>query len=276
MQFETELTQMADAVSELVDVATADQPVPEGGSLTVVGTGIRALTQLTLEAVAHIRHAESLLHVIGDPFQEELLLALNPVAQTLTMYYGDDTNRGDTYEAMIQHIVTDVTSGKRTVAAFYGHPGVFVYPTHESVRRVRAAGFPARMLPAVSAEDCLVADLGVDPGDGFHAFEATDFLYRRAPIDPTVHLVIWQVGALGNDSGGGNGYDPALVSQLARKLGTRYGPMHPVTIYAAPFEPSGIPTIMRVPIVHLARTPIGLASTLYVPPLLPIGLAGIA
>ena len=82
------------------------------------------------------------------------------------MYYGEGLERMHTYEAMVQHILAEVVASKRVVAAFYGHPGVCTYPTHESVRRARAAGLPARMLPAVSAEDCLFADLGVDPRTG--------------------------------------------------------------------------------------------------------------
>lgn len=150
IEIDHDLAEMADAAIRLVNTATPSERRTEGGSLTVIGTGIRAITQLTLEAIAEIRQAESLLHVIGEPRQEEVLRALNPVAQSLTTYYSADTDRGVTYEAMIKHIM----SGKRTVAAFYGHPGVFVYPTHESVRRTRAAGYPARMLPAISAEGC--------------------------------------------------------------------------------------------------------------------------
>lgn len=260
-----ELVEVADASVRLIDAVTADVPTPPAGSLTVVGTGIRAVTQLTVEAIAEMRRAESLLHVVGDHVQEELLAALNPTAATLTGYYGEDVDRLDTYEAMVQHILAEVAAGKRTVVAFYGHPGVFVYPTHQSVARARAMGYPARMLPAVSAEDCLVADLGIDPGDGFHAFEATDFLYLRNAIDPSVHLVIWQIGALGDATGGAT-YDVGMVGQLAEKLGAWYGMAHPVTIYEAPFAPTGRATMVRVPVAELPQSRIGMASTLYVPP----------
>ena len=40
------------------------------------------------------------------------------------------------------------------------HPGVYVAPSHETVLRARAEGYPARMLPGISSEDCLFADLG--------------------------------------------------------------------------------------------------------------------
>jgi uncharacterized protein YabN with tetrapyrrole methylase and pyrophosphatase domain len=241
--------------------------VPPGGSLTVVGTGIKAATQLTVESLAHIARAEVLLHVIGEPLQEEFLRAINPRAETLTHYYVEGMDRWATYEAMVQHIVGAVVSGHRTVAAFYGHPGVFTYPTHESVRRVRAAGYPARMLPGISAEDNLVADLGVDPGDGSQAFEATDFLYRSAPVDPSCHLFLWQVGAIGNTTYETGGYDMSLFPALVSKLLQLYPPLHPVTIYEAPFHPKGVARVVRSPLAHLDASLTTLASTLHIPPL---------
>ena len=54
------------------------------------------------------------------------------------------------------------------------------------------------MLPGVSAEDCLVADLGVDPGEhGWQSWEATGFLLRGFRPDPTAGLVLWQVDGIG-------------------------------------------------------------------------------
>lgn len=261
-----ELAKTAAAAIKLMDSLNPNS-VPPGGSLTVVGTGIRAATQLTVEALAHIAQAEVLLHVIGEPLQEEFLAAINPRAQTLTQYYVDGMDRWATYEAMVQHILDAVMNGHRTVAAFYGHPGVFTYPTHESVRRARAAGYPARMLPGISAEDNLVADLGVDPGDGSQAFEATDFLYRKEPVNPSCHLFLWQVGAIGNTTYESDGYDMSMFPALVAKLLRVYPPHHPVTVYEAPFHPKGVARAIRVPIAQLDVSMTSLASTLHVPPL---------
>lgn len=41
---------------------------------------------------------------------------------------------------MIERILQSVRSGGMTCAIFYGHPGVFVYPAHEAIRRARAEG----------------------------------------------------------------------------------------------------------------------------------------
>src|SRR5205809_2021168 len=43
--------------------------------------------------------------------------------------------------------------GSLTCLACYGHPGVFVYPSHEAIRRARAEGYVARILAGISSED---------------------------------------------------------------------------------------------------------------------------
>src|SRR5437899_1041057 len=102
--------------------------------------------------------------------------------------------RDETYDDIVAEILSAVRSGTRVCVALYGHPGVFARPAHEAVRRARAEGFPARMLPAVSAEDCLFADLGVDPGEnGCQSYEATDFLLRKREVDVSAALVLWQI-----------------------------------------------------------------------------------
>jgi uncharacterized protein YabN with tetrapyrrole methylase and pyrophosphatase domain len=262
----SQLRNVAAAATQTMS-ALNPRAIPPGGSLTVVGTGIRAVTQLTVESLAAMATAEVLLHVIGEPIQEDAVLAINPKAETLTGYYVDGMDRWHTYEAMVQHILSSVVSGARTVAAFYGHPGVFTYPSHESVRRVRAAGYPARMLPGVSAEDNLVADLGIDPGDGSQAYEATDFLYRRTRIDPASHLLLWQVGSIGDVTYESAGYDTSLFPVLLTKLLSIYPPDHRVTIYEAPFHPNGRPRVVVVPLAHLDASMTTIATTLHIPPL---------
>ena len=70
---------------------------------------------------------------------QEFLRSLNPNVVTLQHLYGRDRARSDTYEAMVDTILGAVRDGKRVCAAFYGHPGVYVYPSHESVKRARVS-----------------------------------------------------------------------------------------------------------------------------------------
>lgn len=55
------------------------------------------------------------------------------------------------------------------------------------------------MLPSISSEDCLFADLSVDPAvGGCQSYEATDFMLNGLIIGPSSQLVLWQIGVLGD------------------------------------------------------------------------------
>ncbi len=161
------------------------EPTTRTGSLTVVGTGVKAASHATLEAVSYIRAAEKLLFLVADPITAEWLAELNPTAESLHSMYEAGRIRREIYSGMVDLILGHVRAGRRVCAALYGHPGIFAVPGHEAISRARSEGFPAVMLPGISAEDCLFADLGVDPArHGCQSFEATDFLLSQRTIDP--------------------------------------------------------------------------------------------
>ena len=60
-------------------------------------------------------------------------------------------------------------------------PGVFARVPHKAIAQARAEGFEAHMEAGVSAEDCLYADLGIDPGEvGCQQYEASQFMFTVA------------------------------------------------------------------------------------------------
>lgn len=240
------------------------------GSLVVVGTGIRTVGQLTLEAIAWIKHCDVVLYLTADPIAEIAINHLNPNSTSLRGYYGEGIQRDHSYEAMVQHILACVQAGQATCAAFYGHPGVFAYPSHESVRRATQLGYPARMLPAVSAEDCLFADLGVDPAvNGCQSYEATDFIVHQRTIDTSSQLVLWQVGVLGDWTYRADGYNLHSFPLLVARLCELYGASHEGIVYEAAMFPGQMARILRVPLGALSPDHVTAASTLYIPPVRP-------
>jgi len=238
------------------------------GSLVVIGTGIRTVGQLTIEAIAWMEIADSLLYVVADPVAEAVIKHLNPTgADSLARYYEEGKLRIHTYNAMVEHILRCVRAGNKTVAAFYGHPGVFAYPSHESIRRAKSEGFPARMLPGISSEDCLFADLGVDPATwGCQSYEATDFLLSSSFIDPSSQLILWQVGLLAELTHKSQQFDTRAMPLLVQKLTQFYPLSHPVTLYQAAMLPGTDPLIVQIPLYSLAEFPITAGMTLYIPP----------
>ena len=239
------------------------------GSLVVVGTGIRLVAQATLEAIAHIKRAERVFYVVDDPVTEAWLRRLNPTSTALNHYYAEGKSRDTTYRQMATHLVNAVRAGARVCAAFYGHPGVFVDPSHEAIRRLRRAGYAARMLPGISTEDCLFADVGVDPGlHGCQSFEATDFLACRRRFDPTSALVLWQAGMLGEPSVRDDMQcRPERLAVLTAVLRRAYPARHKIVLYEAAQYPTCAPIIKRVALERLPRAVVWPATTIYVPPL---------
>jgi hypothetical protein len=240
------------------------------GWLIVTGTGIRTVGQLTIASIAWMRESDVVFYLVADPVAEEVIKHLNPDgAVSLIGHYGEGLSRLESYEAMVQQILHSVRSGKKTCAAFYGHPGVFAYPSHESIRRARKEGYVAFMLPGISAEDCLFADLGVDPAvNGCQSFEATDFLLHNREVDTSSQLVLWQVGVVGDRTYRRGGYNVASVFPLlTSRLCNLYGPEHVGFIYEAAILPCIAPKIDQIRLGTLTPAHVNAVSTLYVPPL---------
>jgi hypothetical protein len=223
--------------------------------------------QLTAEARDEIEGADEVLYVAADETAAVWLASLNANARSLATLYRPGVPRRLIYEEMTDEILAAVRSGKCVCAVFYGHPGVYVQPSHEAVRRAREEGFEANMLPAVSAEDCLIADLGVDPGEhGWQSWDATGFLLHGFRPDPTAGLVLWQVDGTGKLDWNLDA-NPRGLQVLAEVLGELYPPEHELVFYRASIYPILPGEAVRMPLRDLAALESPPAPTLYVPPL---------
>lgn len=237
------------------------------GLLVVVGTGIKAIGHLTHDARTWLARADVVHYVSADAITTRAIHELNPTAQSLARFYAIGRPRHETYEAMTQAILADVRAGKTVCAAFYGHPGVFVYPSHDAIRRARAEGLRAIMEPGVSAEDCLFADLGLDPAVvGCAQYEVTDFLVYRRAFDRSSALILWQIGMVGDLTWNPGRTNADNLRVLVEVLAPAYGPEHLVVIYEAPQLPTGRPRIEHVRLRDLPLARLSTASTLFVPP----------
>ena len=239
------------------------------GSLTIVGTGITLGAHATAETIQVLKDSDCVLYLVTEPATEEWLARLNPRSESLEGLYAEGKNRLATYIEMAELMLGRVRSGQSVCAAFYGHPGVFVNAAHRAIQQARHEGYAARMLPGISAEACLYADLGVNPGDrGCQSFEATDFLAFQRRFDPTSVLILYQAGVLGEASvRRGMKARPVRLAVLTRFLRRAYPPNHPVILYEASPFPTCDPAIAQIRLKDLPRASVPAMTTLYVPPL---------
>lgn len=239
------------------------------GSLVIVGSGIRALHQMTIETRGRIASADKVLYAVSDPITEGWITRTCATAENLLVLYAEGKDRLETYDEMVDAIMNDVRGGLRVCAIFYGHPGVLVDPSHECIRIAREEGYRAVMLPGISAESCLYADLGVDPGaNGCLSYEATDFVLGDHKLDPSCSVILWQVDSVGDTLYHELDYDGRHVPLLVEALMKFYAPEQRAFLYRAPTLPVARakiqPIFLNALAVELRANP-GL-STLYIPP----------
>eukprot|EP00903_Cladosiphon_okamuranus_P001475 g1473.t1 len=235
--------------------------------LVVVGTGIEAVGHMTLAAKAEIEAADLVLYLVSNPVAEGYIQRLNSNHRSLSGHYQDGKDRFESYQEMIAAMLSSLDEAERVCAVFYGHPGVFAFPAHEAIRKARKLGHTARMLPGVSAEDCLFADLGIDPcSAGCQSFEATDFLLHGRNYDANSALIIWQIGMIGDMTFQSKGYESPGLDVLCDRLKKVFPEDHVVVVYEAAIYPIMDHKDARHRLCDLPKAEVTSTSTLYVPP----------
>jgi uncharacterized protein YabN with tetrapyrrole methylase and pyrophosphatase domain len=169
---------------------------------------------------------------------------------------------------MVNSIAEAVYQGNQVCGAFYGHPGVFAYAGHRLVRLLRSKGYDVVMEPGISAEDCLIADLGLDPSkNGVQALDVNQFLFYQHIINPHCLLIIWQVGLTGDfnfKSTNADKFNNGL-SVLKDELLAYYPAEHQLILYQAATFTLENPKIEYIPLSALDKCKPTVLSTLVVP-----------
>jgi siroheme synthase len=237
------------------------------GSIVCVGTGMMLGAHICPRSRSHIEQADVVFAAMSDPVVELWLQEMHSDVRSLQPYYAQGKSRHDTYREMVEAMMKEVRLGKKVCGAFYGHPGVFARAPHKVIEKAREEGFAAHMEPGISAEDCLYADLGIDPGRfGCTHFEASQFMFYQRRIDPSAYLILWQVGIAGDRSFRRYGTEPAYRQLLVELLAEHYPLSHPVTVYEAATLPIASPRMQTAALGELPNLDLHPQSTLVIPP----------
>jgi siroheme synthase len=238
------------------------------GIFAAVGLGMMLGAHLSPRSRSEIEQADVVFALVSDAIVELWLQQMRPDVRSLQPYYAEGKRRTESYREMIEAMLGEVRAGKRVCGVFYGHPGVFAQVPHHAVAQARAEGFEAEMQPGISAEDCLYADLGIDPGTfGCQHYEASQLMFYRRRLDLSAYLILWQIGLTGDRTlarySTGPAYRRLLVDLL---IDEGYSPEHEVVVYEAATLPISVPRMERLPLLGLIDADLRLQSTLVVPP----------
>ncbi len=238
------------------------------GSIACVGLGMTLGSHLTPLARSYIEQADVIFAALSDGIVEMWLEQMHPDVRSLQPYYGEgDKSRAITYREWVEVMMAEVRAGRNVCAVFYGHPGIFAWSPHEVIKVARAEGFRAHMEPGISAEDCLYADLGIDPGRvGCQHYEASQLLFCETRINPAAYLVLWQVGLVGDRSLKRFSTGPEYRQVLVDVLEKDYPLDHELIIYRGATLPIQQPRVRRVALRDLPATDVTAEETVILPP----------
>lgn len=237
--------------------------------LTLVGVGYNVSGHATPETRSLMEQADRLFYLVTDPATGAWIRCVRSDAVSLHDCYRPGESGVAASNAMVERLLQPLSESSTVCAAFYGHPAIGMHTTHEVARRAREMGVRVRMHPGISFEDCMIADLGTDPGQtGRMMYEATDFVLRPRPLDTAATLVLLQIGAIGDRTyREGDGPSPDGLRLLQEVLQRTYPGGHEVTIYEISQLPTADANTVRTRLDRLVESPVHVYSTLFVPPL---------
>lgn len=236
-------------------------------SLTIVGMGIKFASHITKEAEAYICQSDKILYLVNEPLMEEWIQSKNKNSESLERFYAEYQLRLHCYQAITRYILENLYQHQHVCVVMYGHPAVYAKPGVDAINQARKEGYDTLILPAISAEDCLFADLAIDPSTcGCQSFEATDFLIYKRPFSSLSHLILWQVGVIGALGNIKNHDNRQSAKLLINYLSAQYDLNHNIILYEASQYPHFLPSIIKLSLKDFINAKVSGITTMYVPP----------
>lgn len=238
----------------------------------IIGSGIQTYSHITKLFDGVVRKIPVVLYSLNDPLSKEYIKNLNVDAYDLDDIYFSDSieNRIDIYAAIADKVIGCANKGDDVVYVDYGHPLFFNKIVELIIKKAEEGGIATKVYPAISAEDCLFADLKISPCDrGWMSFDASNFLNKEIPIYTYSHLILWQVGMINFHKKISN-MDTEKAADglysLLEKLSMSYGKSHNVILYEASLSPLKPSVIIEKRIKEIDISHTSTLTTMYVPP----------
>lgn len=235
----------------------------------IVGLGIMSTLQITRETEQTLRLCKKIFFLHSEPIlMQKYLESLCPDVIDLHYYYESNVAREQAYRGMVKAVIETAQQKSPVALALYGNPVVFVTPTQVIMNIAPEFGLKVKMLPGVSAFDCMLVDLGVDPSQGTMIYEVNDMLLHRRDLHPDMHCFIWQVGGVESEVFSTSISRPSRFLRLKKHLLQFYPPEHEATIITCATNPVVEAKLTKVALGKLETEPIQMhaGATLYIPP----------
>lgn len=200
--------------------------------LLLMGTGIRDLSQMTVETVKALRACDLVFSLHGDPDVTRSLRALAREVVDLTTLYKDRRLDLEVYRAIVDQVTRRLTGDRSVAVIFHGHPLLYSNPAQMLIKHCEEKKIDHRILSGVSSLDAIFTALKLDVGStGLQAFDVNRLLLYR--LKPSIHTpcLVFQIGSFGS----------ALITRTMRNAKGRFAPLER---YLRTCYPKGHPAVV--------------------------------
>lgn len=235
--------------------------------LIITGSGIKALSHITKETEIAIEQADYVLYLVNEPITAQWIENKSQQSESLDMLYFSEKHRADAYKKIIERVQFTLMLYQKICMVVYGHPLLLSNAVSGLIESIDPNHVQLIVLPALSAFDCLLADLAIDPISGCFSIDAGLFIHNNEPIYTRSHLILWQVGVVGDHSTHFNNEAHEKLNFLKERLIKLYNPNQTCIFYEASMYPHIAPKIIKTQLSEIDKHSISRLTTLYVPPL---------
>ncbi len=168
------------------------------GSISIFGTGVKAIAQITLETNFLLQKMDKVFHMSSNDSIAKYLDSIGCEEVNLNYLYAEGNQRKNVYKKISEIIVSKVSTNKIDCAFLTTGNPVFL---NTIVRYIcdlaKAKGVPVNIYPGVSSIDSILVDIRLPVGlTGLQCYECTHFIKFQPHIDIRVPLLLFQPGVI--------------------------------------------------------------------------------
>ncbi len=208
-------------------------------ALILAGYGVGDSLQITVESQRAMARAARVFSIGLPPNLRSLLLSQRVKCVDLSTCFAAGRPFAEVYLDIADTILRQAAEEPPALLLTEGNPLLSNSLNRFLLMKAKERKIVTQVLPAVSPIDSAICQIGLDVGTfGLQVFDARRLYERAMPIQPTVPLLLLQVGAIAAAEAAGTIEPrPEAYRPLAEYLSHYYPSNHPVVHLANSSEP---------------------------------------
>ncbi len=242
--------------------------------LTIVGQGIRAFEQITLEGLAALQSCKKVLYlsVNGDDENLEFLRKWNiQNFENIKALYEDSALDQENYQRLLDKVIEETQKEENVSLLIPGHPRVGVTLVKWLENQKAKLNLDLIVLPGISSFDTMINDLGLDPLEhGAQMLDTNRVLLFDYQLETCLDTFLYHVCSVGvSHTHLSNASQNNAIDLLQSHLEKFYPASHTVYLLTSNIDVNGSATSVSFPLKELTEQlpKIHFGSTLYIPAL---------